>query len=44
MAEGILPDDRLTLIVEDVRIEASAWEVPPFRRVPERSEVQISGA
>jgi hypothetical protein len=28
MADSVLPDDRLTLIVEGVRIEASAWEVP----------------
>jgi hypothetical protein len=34
MAESILPDDRLTLIVAGVRIEASAWEVPPSDEFP----------
>ena len=34
MADSVLPDDRLTLILEDIRIEASAWEVPSSDEFP----------
>ena len=34
MAEPILPDERRTLNIGSVRIEATAWEVPPSEEYP----------